>query len=192
MKQNDQPKLDKPGAGLPAAELWIARLRFRRAVKIERSAARDLFLNEKERIGKISKPQNAERFGEPVLIRRLPGMEDSSRFWSIWMVYEHLRIVNQAVALTIESLGKGKLPSQVADTADFKPDPQTTGSVLAHYEKSCETFLQSADVIADLHTPDRFDHPWFGPLNAHEWFVLGGFHMGIHRRQMEAIFQALS
>ncbi|MBX3389322.1 MAG: hypothetical protein KF691_07680 [Phycisphaeraceae bacterium] len=41
---------------------------------------------------------------ERVLIPRLRGLEDSSRYWSVWMMLDHLRIVNSQVAMVIASL----------------------------------------------------------------------------------------
>ena len=32
---------------------------------------------------------------------------------------------------------------------------------------------------------------WFGPLNAADWFFLAGFHLNLHRRQIERIQAAL-
>ena len=44
------------------------------------------------------------RVGRRVLIRRPPGLEDSSRYWSAFMTLEHLRIVHREMVRIIDAL----------------------------------------------------------------------------------------
>ena len=102
-------------------------------------------------------------------------MEDSSRYWSVFMTLDHLRIVNLAVAGTIRALGKGELPDRVAGTADVKPDPTADITAIGEFERSCELFSKCAQQVPDSKTPKRFDHPWFGPMDAAGWHALGAY-----------------
>lgn len=186
---DQNPKLGAPGAGLPLPELILARYVFRKRCRKSREYAKSSFEAEREEIRRLVEKTEMGILVKPVLIKRLRGLEDSSRYWSVLMVLEHLRMVNGMVALTIRSLDKGAVPGIVADTANVKPDPDVTSGVIDEHEKVCDRLINWAERVADLHTTAEFRHPWFGPMDGHEWFHLAGFHMGLHRRQIEKILQ---
>jgi len=126
-----------------------------------------------------------------VLIKRLPGMEDSSRHWSVFMTMDHLRIVNGFIAETLALLARGEVPERAASTATVKPDPQADAAVWEGLETACDAIARTADAIPDLRTASRFAHPWFGPLDAAGWHFMAGFHMRLHRGQIQAILRGL-
>jgi hypothetical protein len=187
-----EPKLAPPGAGLPALEcfvgrclLWLSRLRGNRAV------FNNQFNREREVIRALVASCDAESAARRVLIPRLRGLEDSSRYWSVWMTLDHLRKVNLGFARIIGALSKGvQLPGQ-ASTASVKPDPAVTGTVVAEYEASCDAVMAAVAGVPNLKTAVRFRHPWFGTLDALGWHVLAGNHMGLHRVQMERILAGI-
>jgi uncharacterized damage-inducible protein DinB len=187
-----EPRLAAPGAGLPLPELLIARLLFgwRRLT----GSAADFttqFREERQRIRALVARCPDERKGERVLIARLRGLEDSSRFWSVWMTLDHLRITNEAFAGVLLSLARGKAPERVVSTADVKPNPHVTAEVVEQFEQSCEAFLKAAAATEGKTTRVRYAHPWFGPLDAHGWHALAAFHQRLHRRQIERIVVAI-
>ncbi|MBL9131064.1 MAG: DinB family protein [Verrucomicrobiaceae bacterium] len=187
-----KPSLAAPGAGLPAPELWIARGLFalkRRFGSREAFTAR--FEQERAAIREILAQCPLERRGEQVLIPRLRGLEDSSRFWSVWMTLEHLRITNTVFAMVIKSLTHGKVPAKKASTADVKPRADLTADVEAAYEASCDAVLSTVAAISDLKTAAKYAHPWFGPLGAAGWHALTATHMAIHRAQIARIVARL-
>jgi hypothetical protein len=192
MSENIEPPLAPPGAGLPKIELTVARLLFawRRLTGSRESFDRQ-FQRERQTIRASYQGLDADVAARRVLIPRLPGMEDSSRYWSVWMTLDHLRIVNGAIGRTIGALTQGVAPAGTAGTAAVKPSPQVTATVVAGYEKSCEDLLATAAAVKDLKTPLRYRHPWFGPLDAAGWHALAATHMGIHRTQIERICAAL-
>lgn len=182
------PKLAPPGAGLPKLELVVARLIFRLALRRssrEKSAA--TFSLQQREILRLANNCDAAAAGERVLIDRLRGLEDSSRYWSVFMTLDHLCIVNDAISQAITALVAGQMPPRTASIAAVKPDPAIDGRVVAAFEESCWTLEQSVAAAPDLHTRLRYAHPWFGPLDAASWHFLAGFHMNLHRRQIEAI-----
>jgi hypothetical protein len=126
------------------------------------------------------------------LIKRLRGLEDSSRFWSVLMVLDHLSIVNESVRGTVMLLGRGTSPSGTVSTADVKPDPAVGPEVIAAFANSCEKLMGTFGRIADLRTEAEHAHPWFGPLDASGWHALAAFHMRLHRSQVERIIGAIS
>lgn len=186
-------KLAAPGAGLPLPELVIARIRF--ALKCRRTTreeAMNEFRNNRAQILEACERTGSTKASEQVLIKRLRGMEDSSRNWSIYMTLEHLRIVNDSIRTICALLSRGKIPPRAVSTADVKPSPETNASALSAFGDSCEALLEKISSIEDLDTEIKFAHPWFGPLNAFQWLVLAAFHMRLHLNQIRKIEEALA
>jgi len=193
MNSELEPRLAPPGAGLPGFELLAGRWLFalRRATG-SRASFNARFQGERETIRVLVRPLDPESAAQRVLIERPRGMEDSSRFWSVWMTLDHLRIVHQSMIRVIGALSKGVELEGRASTANVKPGPQVTAAVVAGYEKSCDDLLAAVEVVENLNTPQRYAHPWFGPLNAAGWHALAAEHHGIHRVQIQRIIQGLS
>lgn len=192
MELTTEPKLAPPGAGLPKAELFVARILFsRRLKKGSRETFVQTFEKEREAVRKLVQSINPAAAAKRILIDRVRGLEDSSRFWSVWMTLEHLRIVQTGIARTIPALASGHVPPGKASTAAVKPSPDVTADVQSAYEKSCDAVLNSAAAVPDLKTKSRYEHPWFGPLDAFGWLALAGGHLRIHREQIERILEGL-
>ena len=192
MNEITEPRLAPPGAGLPKIELFIARLILRRRLRGgTRESFNADFKRERERISNLYRNCDPEAAARRILIKRLRGMEDSSRNWSVWMTLDHLRMVNGAIAHTIDRLSRGIVPKVSASTAAVKPGQMADASVAAEYESSCESVLEAAKAATELKTTARYAHPWFGLLDAFGWHGLSGYHMGLHRVQLELIIEGL-
>ncbi len=192
MTAPQEPTLAPPGAGLPWLELQIARIRFS---LLQRGGSRrsfdDRFAHERARIRTLLGGCNAVVGARRVLIPRLPGLEDSSRFWSVWMTLDHLRIVHEAVARVIKALVREVTPPGAASTAAVKPSAGVGPEVVAAFEASCDRLASVIAAAPKLDTRARYPHPWFGPLDAAGWHALAGMHMRIHRVQIERILARL-
>lgn len=192
METETEPKLAAPGTGLPPHELMIGRMLFALGRRLQsRAKVRERFVREHSTISGLVARCPEELRGQRVLVARSPGMEDSSRYWSVWMTLDHLRITNLAFAMAVGSLAKGEVPGRKASTADVKPDPGVDAAVEAAFAASCGEYLRVEEAVADLRTPLRYEHPWFGPLDAAGWHALAAGHMRIHRRQLENILGCL-
>lgn len=190
MNEDALPTLAKPGAGLPFPERVIARLLFRWTRMTGNPARfRQRFLEERERIRSLWTACPTARRGERVLIVRVPGLEDSSRHWSIWMTLDHLRIVHDSIVGILDSLELGQMPPGKASTAAVKPSASVGPEVEAAYEASCERVLTALNRAGERRAGLRFAHPWFGPLDALGWSAVVGTHLRVHRFQMERILQ---
>jgi hypothetical protein len=188
----DIPQLAAPGAGLPWIELQVARRGFQwLSRRADRKKSAEWLARERDAILKLVGNCDEAAGSRRVLIKRIPGMEDSSRYWSVFMTVEHLRIVNHVVAQTIQVLGRGEVPGGKASTADVKPDAGADAKAVRQFELSCALIERAAAPLENLRTGVRFAHPWFGPLDAGQWYFLAGFHMGLHRRQIKAILKEL-
>jgi hypothetical protein len=192
MNSPTTPTLAPPGAGLPALELWIACVLFGlKQCFGTREGFTSRFEQERATIRQLLTTCDPARRGEPVLIPRLRGLEDSSRHWSVWMTLEHLRITNSVFAMVITSLAHGEVPTKKASTADVKPRADVTAEVEQAFEASCDEMYAAAAAVPDLKTAARYAHPWFGPLDAAGWHALTATHMAIHRAQIAKIIAAL-
>jgi hypothetical protein len=100
-------------------------------------------------------------------------------------------LVNGEFSRIIRDLTQGRIPVGAVSTADVKPSPDVTPSVIADYEQACDALLAAVATAPELKTTLRFAHPWFGPLNAAGWHALASMHMGIHREQLSRILKAL-
>jgi len=188
MSTQPEPRLAPPGGGLPVWEWLAARVlfSFRRKWR-QRSDFEASFARERSKIAALIRDCSAERGSRRVLVERLPGLEDSSRFWSVWMTLDHLRIVNDAVADLIADLVRGVVPPGKASTAAVKPSVAAGPDVVAEWQAACDTLIAVVAASPDLRTSARYAHPWFGPLDASGWHALAGTHMGIHRKQIARI-----
>jgi hypothetical protein len=194
MNQNTTtPQLAPPGAGLPWIERFIANLRIRwKARRVTRASNQALFEQERDVMLKILADCPQDLLAKPVLIARLRGLEDSSRYWSLLMVADHLRIVNREVAGVITALAAGRVPQREASIAGVKPSVKVTPAVIDEFVTGCDSFTEAVAAVEDLKTAAQFSHPWFGPMDAATWQFMAAFHMTLHRRQMERIRAGLA
>jgi len=184
-------KLQAPGAGLPKPELIIARIMFRLRCALTRyDSYSKRFLAERSKIKSIYSNLTEDNAKARILIKRLPGLEDSSRYWSVYMTLDHLRIVNLSIADVITKLANGAKPEVAASTAAVKPSELVTSSIINEYENSCNVVLKALDEANNKISNVTFPHPWFGEMTYQNWAALVGSHMGIHRNQMNAIIEA--
>lgn len=183
-----EPRLAPPGAGLPGLELLIARIRFALLRWTGGRRSFDLRIaHERELIRGLLRNVTADVGARRVLIPRIPGLEDSSRYWSVWMTLDHLRIVHALLADLIGELVREVTPPGAASTAAVKPNADVGQESVAAFEASCDALASVIAASPNLNTRARYPHPWFGPLNAAGWHALVGVHMSIHRVQLERI-----
>jgi hypothetical protein len=181
-------QLQPPGAGLPAFELAWLRIFFRVACSmISRNAGLQWFKFESEKILALARrvPEGAGAI--PVLINRIVGIEDSSRNWSVYMVLDHLRIVNEGITLIIDDLTHDRPVGQEVRIQDVKPSPKSGPDTIERFVTSVENYEAAVTRLGTLGRNTRHAHPWFGPMTAHDWHCLAAIHSWVHRRQMARI-----
>lgn len=183
-------RLAPPGAGIPAVERLIGgRMLAWRRWRCSRERLVAQFGKERQAIARLYGGRNEGVLSTRVLIPRLPGLEDSSRYWSVLMTLDHLRIVNEQIGDVIEALTREVVPAGEASTAAVKPRSDAGPAVIVQYEAGCDRFGTSLASHDDLRSRARYAHPWFGPLDAAGWQALAVVHMGIHRKQIERILE---
>jgi hypothetical protein len=109
------PPVGKPGAGLPALELAVARVGFAVHCRVaSRTAVVARFRAEADRLVECARRLDDTAARTRVLVRRVTGIEDNSRYWSAAMLLEHLVIVNRGIAGIIEHICAGEVfPDEV-------------------------------------------------------------------------------
>ncbi len=193
LSRSYEPTLEKPGAGLPLIERIVARYwilpRGVRAQTWDQNV--ETFIREGRKALELvlAAPKSLQE--RRVLIDRLPGMEDSSRFWSIAMTLEHLVIVGQSMGEVIISLSKGVEVQRKVGIADVKPlGKMTSEESITQFEKLLKMLPERLRVeVQDRGSRTRHVHPWFGPLTARQWTWVLGVHQAIHRRQIQSILR---
>lgn len=163
-----------------------------KARNTSREDATKVFERERTEILKLARSVDTAAGQRQVLITRLRGMEDSSRYWSVFMTIQHLNIVNRGTTKLISDLVSGEVPQRVVSTADVKPSTNADSSVVNEFETVCDDFQKTISQFPDLKTSLTWAHPWFGELNAERWHFFSGFHMGLHRQQIIAIKKGLN
>ncbi len=187
-----EPQLAPPGAGLPFPENLIAPCVLGIRLLTGNSAAFTAhFIRERKSIRRLIDSLDEATLSRRVLISRPRGLEDSSRYWSVLMTLDHLRIVHHAFVGVIGTLAKEQIPEGEVSTAAVKPDPAVSPSVITEYKASCDALLATISTVRNFKTRARYAHPWFGPMDANGWHALAGQHMSIHRVQIERIILGL-
>ena len=186
------PTLESPGAGLPAFELTWIRIMFRLACGlISKNLSLRWFKFEAERIKTLAGNISAEQGAVPVLINRVVGIEDSSRYWSVFMVLDHLRIVDEGITQIVETLTDDRLFRQEVRIQDVKPSLQSGPETIERFLKAVDGYESTVIRLGTLGRRVRHPHPWFGPMTAHDWHCLAAIHHWVHRRQLERIVGTL-
>jgi hypothetical protein len=194
-QQISEPKLAKPGAGLPTIEWAMARYiilpkLFKTTPK---EKAISLFSHESKKIIGLVKELDGSNLAERRLVPRLRGLEDSSRYWSIAMAMEHVIIVSDLMREAIVQLSNGNTKLPNVRTADVKPSGEVNAAeIINRFETMTRGFIEDAsNANLDAYPRATHAHPWFGPLTAHQWLVMGGVHENIHRVQIQKIIKLL-
>jgi hypothetical protein len=196
VNQQQRPELAPPGNGLPPVEAWVTRSLlfplYCRATSWQKALTVVTRLGH-QAISMLLKVDDQARETR-VLIKRQPGLEDSSRYWSLAMVVDHLLITGEGMAGTTEGLVAGA-PLHEVRIQDVKPQAERSVSqIITAYEAFLDGYPSRMKALPTQETflLRRHPHPWFWPMNAHEWACLNAMHHQIHLNQMAVIQKTLA
>jgi hypothetical protein len=187
-----QDSLEQAGKGLPAIDaLFLKYIGFpvlKRTVSWDKGM--ELFESEGRRILDDVKGLDESVLFQKVLIPKTAGIEDNSRYYSPAMVLWHLIYVGETIRDGIIGLSKNEKLDFVVKIENFKPFVEISKDVVNDYE----LFLKEYRYIIEENVGDKYvrnyhAHPWFGPLNPHQWIVMSAVHQVVHRRQLEKILR---
>lgn len=186
------PTLQSPGAGLPAFELAWLRIMFRVACGlISKRVGLRWFMFEAERITALAGNVLAEQGATPILINRVVGIEDSSRYWSAYMVLDHVRIVDEGITQIVQTLSSDRTFPQEIRIQDVKPSRESGPETIDRFCHAVAIYESTINQLGKLGFTMSHAHPWFGPMTAHDWHCLAAIHHWVHRRQLERIIRML-
>lgn len=185
---NNKADLAPPGAGLPTLERWFssAFLQTLRAL-LSKDALSRWLRRETETALALAASLPDSLAGEPVLLSRVTGLEDSSRCWSANMVLQHLVIVATGIRQLAEALADGTAFGRELRIAEVKPEPGAGAEQHGLLRAAVDDYLRLIATQGDLRTTLRHAHPWFGELDLRGWHALAAMHTMAHRRQLQRI-----
>lgn len=187
-----EPQLQAPGAGIPTFErLWSGLMIRARSRVTSRDQSMELFQKERATLLQLAESCSPADGAKPVLIKRIRGIEDSSRFWSMFMTLHHLQLVNQGIGGIIQSLCNGVAVGDETLIADVKPTPAADVSMIELFDQGCANYSHTLSECANLRTKIKHRHPWFGMFDAKDWHTLAAMHMLVHRWQIELILAGM-
>jgi len=190
VQQDQEPELDAPGAGVPWLEKKLMGIGLRMyAGSTDRVKALAKFQTGAEELLALAEPLDEATGRKRVLVPRLRAMEDSSRFWSPYMIIQHVTIIDRGVLLLIRALSAGKPPGPARGTADVKPSPDAGPETIAAFRETAAEWQKRIGAIPDLKTALKQPHPWFGKLDGHQWLCVAALHHDIHLKQMAHVLK---
>jgi hypothetical protein len=187
-----QDSLESAGKGLPAIDaLFLKYIGFpvlKRTMSWDKGM--ELFEREGRRILENVQGLDEGILFQKVLIPKITGIENNSRYYSPAMVLWHLIYVGEAIQDGIIALSKNEKLDFVVKIENFKPFVEISSNIINDYE----AFLDGYRSTIEESVEDRFirnyhTHPWFGPLNPHQWVLMSAVHQIVHRRQLENILK---
>lgn len=193
-----EPVLEPPGAGIS----FPAQLYLRYYVK-PFVASKTPWQVSKRRIDRIHQLIFEEvqglselELGQRILVPRLRGLEDSSRYWSILMTMEHVMIVGRKIYMTVPMLMRSHRPEEKADTAKVKPAGNDEKEILFQdfqrfMSKEFHDLNQQIPQEGISDSSLKYEHPWFGLMTARQWYWLLHVHANIHLQQIREIKKRL-
>jgi len=116
-------------------------------------------------------------------------LEDSSRFWSVNMVLEHLVTVNLGTYEIVELLSQEISIDRVLGTAKVKPFKNINHTQsLIDFEKSYSQMIMKNSKQVSKMTKE---HPWFGAFKNTSWHAFIGLHNKVHKKQIIKILELI-
>lgn len=187
-----EPSLGVAGGGLPKVEGWLLRyffVPFFTAITPRRFAVW-AFRSEGDKALALAQNAPHEHLSRRMLIPRLIAMEDSSRYWSVYMALRHLILVGEIVEDIVIKSSHGQQSTKTLSIVAVKPEVGTPATVVDDFRHFLERFdRRMASEVGDHHAKVTHVHPWLGPITMHQWLCLGGVHQRLHRRQIEMILR---
>ncbi|AKF25145.1 hypothetical protein YH65_06875 [Sulfurovum lithotrophicum] len=186
--------LQEAGAGISPFKRLIAKHvifpMLNRFISWEKAG--DIYDREGTKIIALVSPLSKEKLFERVLVPKLFGLEDNSRYYSVAMVIKHLLIVGNALQTRIPLLSQGRKLNDQVQIEDVKPYTEIEDDIVQQFETFLASYRKLLNKnVKNIYIDNTSAHPWFGEFNPKQWSILGMVHQIVHRRQIEAIIKEL-
>jgi hypothetical protein len=184
------PQLAPPGAGLPWFEALTLRWFGRRMLRsrFDWDSAQAAIGRVSSRLAREAMSMNDATLTSRVLIQRLRGLEDSSRYWSPEMVLEHLVITGELFTHYVVALSNDQPIVDPRGIADIKPSGGLGRAIITRFMAVHEAIPKRlAAEAGPFRAGPSHPHAWFGKLTAIDWLSLTAVHLALHAKQWQAI-----
>lgn len=185
-----QSRLERAGKGLPLVDAFFLRHLGFPILKrcISWKMGMGLFESEGKKIVNLVKALDEPTLFKRVLIPRTMGIEDNSRYYAPAMVLWHLIYVGKTIQDGIIGLSRNEQLDFVVKIESFKPFVAISPNIVNEYKAFLSAFRPTIEAqVQDKHIRNYHVHPWFGPLNPHQWLIVSAIHQVVHRRQLGKI-----
>jgi len=171
----------------------LARVVRGRFALTSRDAAEAMIHEEAARSVELTRSVSPEQAAQGTRVKSMLGVDEDMRDWSLCQVLEHNTIVNRAVCGVINHLANGaELPAPINPKTDVMPQDGVGLEQIEPFEASVADHLAMLAETEKLKGTEKRQHPIFGMLDAHGWNCMFGFHLQIHRKQMDEICRQLN
>lgn len=185
-----QNKLEKAGKGLPKIDAIFLRYIGFPLLKsfISWDNAMKFFEYQGKEILNLVKDLPKDKLFKKVLIPKIFGIEDNSRYYSPAMVLWHLIYVGECLQEGIVNLSKNEKINFTVKIENFKPFVKIDEDIVEKYESFLNNYRKFIETnVEDKYINNCHSHPWFGCLNPKEWLVMSAIHQMVHSRQIKKI-----
>ncbi len=185
-----QNKLEKAGHGLPkTVAIFLRHIGFPLLKSfISWNNALRFFEYQGEEILNLVKDLSKDKLFKKVLIPKIFGIEDNSRYYSPAMVLWHLIYVGECLQEGIVNLSKNEKINFTVKIENFKPFVEINEDIVERYENFLNNYRKFIETnVKNKYINNCHSHPWFGCLNPKEWLVMSAIHQMVHQRQIKKI-----
>ncbi len=167
----------------------IMRTRFRLTA---RERANRTIEREGQLSAELARSVSAEQAAQNVEVPAMIGVDPEMRHWSLLQTLEHNVIVNRSITGIVTTLAaETPYVSSMDPKHDVLPGDSPGIDQIEAFEQSVCDHLETVSRIGSLRSKQRFDHPLSGSFDAHAWHCMFGFHLWLHRRQMQKAVEQL-
>ena len=185
-----QNKLEKAGHGLPKIDAIFLRYIGFPLLKsfISWDNAMKFFEYEGKEVLTLVKDLPKDKLFKKVLIPKIFGIEDNSRYYSPAMVLWHLIYVGECLQEGIVNLSKNEKINFTVKIENFKPFVEIDEDIVERYKNFLNNYRKFIETnVENKYINNCHSHPWFGYLNPKEWLVMSAIHQMVHQRQIKKI-----
>ena len=139
---------------------------------------------------KLAKRIDPEGGRHPIVVPKMPGVDEDMRNWSFFMLLEHNTIVNRSITSVVQSLARGEEPEgpgAIDPKMGVMPSPNPGDEQIEAFRDSVATHLEIVSELPRLRGTIKKRHPVFGDFDAHRWHCMFGFHLLIHYKQAKIV-----
>lgn len=200
MKQMDSKTttLAPPGDGISTVEMVLLN-HFIKPLRIRNTNVQGALARLRKSASALTHEVDGVKTGQltqRVLVPRPWFVEDSSRNWSIALLFRHLAIVNTSITKAIAngvSLDASRLPSGKDRVAAVKPESNRNDeNAILDFQNSVDALTAAANTqVESALKRATIPHPWLGDLTHLQWLWFAGFHQDIHAKHLARIIKGL-